>query len=43
MLTGAGILFVTSLPVCLEAGAGLPGFIISNFFIGIGSVQLSLR
>ncbi|KAI9150233.1 putative peptide transporter ptr2 [Paramyrothecium foliicola] len=33
---GSIILFVTSLPVALDHGAGLPGLIVALFFIGVG-------
>ncbi|KXJ88078.1 H+/oligopeptide symporter [Microdochium bolleyi] len=35
--TGTLLLFISALPVSLEAGAGFPGLIVSLFIIGIGT------
>jgi hypothetical protein len=35
-LVGALILVITSIPQCLAAGVGLPGFVIAIIVIGVG-------
>lgn len=35
-LVGASVLLITSIPACLAAGAGLPGFLVGTIIIGIG-------
>jgi len=37
---GVLILFVTSFPMSLDKGAGLPGLIVALVLIGLGSVYL---
>ncbi|POS69335.1 POT family protein [Diaporthe helianthi] len=34
---GVSILFITSIPICLEKGAGFPGLIVALFIIGLGA------
>lgn len=33
---GVSVLFVSSIPLCLEKGAGFPGLIVALFIIGLG-------